>query len=195
MQVLDKSKEKIKKGTCFNCDKEGYFAKECSFKPKKTPKERANKVIGGRTEFVFATQLGGSQSNRSDTWIVDNGASCHMVSSKIQLIETKLLETLTIVVIWEGQSLMATHRGEAIIPPNVHLIDVLYIPSLKENLFLVSMASTVSRAKIIMKNSLCQVMKDGRVTLSTKKRQGVFRVMAASVAELEKGGNDLVDYH
>lgn len=173
IQALDKRKGKKKKGTCFNSDT-GHFAKECCSKPKRTPEERANKVIGGRTEFVFTTQLGGSQPNKSNTWILDSGASRHMVSSKIQLIKAKPLEIPTIVVLGVGQSLKATHPREAIIPQDVRLTDVLYILGLKENLFLVSMASALSRAKIVMKNGSCQVMKDGRVALSAKKRGGVF---------------------
>jgi hypothetical protein len=116
------------------------------------------------------------------------------VSSKTQLIEAEPLETSTIVVFGDGRSLEATHQGEAIIPENVCLTDVLYVPGLKENLFLVSMASVVSGAKVVMENGLCQVIKDERVALSAKKQGGVFRAMAASVTELEKGGNDLVDY-
>jgi hypothetical protein len=57
------------------------------------------------------------------------------------------------------------------------------------------MASVVSGAKIVMENGFCQVMKDGKVGLSAKKRGDVFWVMAASVPESEKGGNNLVDYH
>jgi hypothetical protein len=164
-----KRQEKKKKGTCYNCDKEGHFAKNCCSKPKRTREESTNKVIGGGTEFVFSTQLGGSQSNGLNTWILDNGASCHMVSSKTQLIEAEPLETPTIVVLGDGRSLEATHRGEAIILPNVRLTNVLYVLSLKENLFLVSIASAISRAKIVKENGLCQVMKDGRVALSAKK--------------------------
>jgi hypothetical protein len=110
MRALDKRKKKKKKGTCYNCSKDGYFARECRSKPKRAPKERANKVTGGGTEFVFTTQLGGSQSNKSNKWIVDSGASRHMVSSKTQLIEAEPLDNLTIVVLGDGQSLEATHR-------------------------------------------------------------------------------------
>lgn len=98
----------------------------------------------------------------------------HMMSTKSQLIETKLLETPTIVVLGNGQSLEAMHQGETIIPPNVRLTNVLYVPGLKENIFLVCMASTVSGAKIVMENGSCQVMKDGEIVLIAKKGGGIF---------------------
>lgn len=179
---------------CFNYGKEGNFTKECQSKPKKTPKKRANKVTSRRTKFVFTTQLGGSQSDKSNTWILDSGASRHMVLSRLQLIEAKPLDTPTIVVLRDGQSLKATHSGEATILPNVQLTYVLYVQSLKENLFLVSMALAVSGAKIIMDNGLCWVTKNGRVAPSAKKRGGIFWVMATLVIELEEG-NVLLDYH
>lgn len=105
------------------------------------------------------------------------------------------LEIPTIVVFGDGRSLEATNQREAIIPPKVGLTNVLHISGLKENLFLMSMASTLSRAKIVMENGSCQVMKDRRVVLSAKKQGGVFRVMAALVTESEKGGNNLINYH
>lgn len=109
MQALIKRKEKKKKCTCYNCDKEGHFSKECPSKLKRTRNERANKVTKGRTEFVYMNQLDGSQSSGSNTWILYSGASHHMVSSKRQLIEAKPLETPTIVVLKDGRSLKATH--------------------------------------------------------------------------------------
>lgn len=73
-----------------------------------------------------------------------------------------------IVVLRDRQSLKATHWGLATILPNVRLTVVLCVPSLKENLYLVSMASMVNGARIIMENGLCHVMKDKRVALSVK---------------------------
>lgn len=105
------------------------------------------------------------------------------------------MESLTIVVFGNRWNLKATHQREAIILLNVCFTNVLYVLNLKENLFSISMASALSGAKIVMENGLCQVMKDERVALSAKKQKEVFRVMAALVTELEKEGNNLVDYH
>lgn len=63
----------------------------------------------------------------------------------------------------------------------MRLTNILYVLGLKENLFLVSMASTINGAKIIIKNDLCQEIKDGRVALSAKKH-GVFWLMAATIS-------------
>lgn len=62
-------------------------------------------------------------------------------------------------------------------------------------MFLVSMASAINGAKILMENNLCQVIKDGRIALSAKKQGGVFWIMAATVSELERKDNVLVNYY
>lgn len=103
---------------------------------------------------MFTTQLGRSKSNKSNTWILDNRAYRYIVLLNLQLIEAEPLDIPTIVVLRDGQSFKATHQGEATIPPNVQLTDILYVPSLKENLFLISMASAISGAKIIIENGL-----------------------------------------
>jgi hypothetical protein len=122
MQALDNRIRKLgkkKKGEYYNCRKEGYFAKECRSESKRMLEEGANTTMGGRTEFVFTTQLGGSTSSGSNTWIVDSGASQHMVSSKLQLIKVEPLGTPTKVVLEDEQSLKAMHRGGAIILANI----------------------------------------------------------------------------
>lgn len=84
--------------------------------------------------------MGGSQIDaRSNMWILDIGASQHMVFSKAQLIEAKSLDVAMIVILYDKQSLKTMHQGQATIPSDVKLSDVLYILSLKENIFLVSM--------------------------------------------------------
>lgn len=58
-----------------------------------------------------------------------------MVSYKSKLIMAEPLETPTKVVLGDGQSLEATHQGEAIIPPNIQLTKVFFVLGLKENRF------------------------------------------------------------
>jgi hypothetical protein len=118
-----------------------------------------------------------------------------MVSSKSQLIGAKPLDTPTKIVLGDGRSLEATHRGEAIIPPNIRLTEVLNVPGLKENLFSISTASAINGAKIVMENGFCQIIKNGKIALSAKKRGGVFRVMAASAIESKTKKKSFKDYH
>lgn len=68
------------------------------------------------------------------------------------MIKAESLETPTKVVLRDRESLEATHGGGAIIPPNIRLTEVLFVPGLKENLFLLSMASAVNVARIVMEN-------------------------------------------
>jgi hypothetical protein len=118
-----------------------------------------------------------------------------MVSSKSELIQTEQVERRRIVVLEDGWSLKATHQGKAIIPPNVQLTEVLFVLGLKENLFLVGMASAIKRGRIMMDNGSSQVMKDGKVALSAKKWGGIFQVMVASVTQPKEEDNAFVNYH
>lgn len=118
-----------------------------------------------------------------------------MVSLKTQLIEPKPLDVATIVVFGDKPSLKATHQGQATMFPNVKMSEILYVLSLKENLFLISMTLVVSMAKDIMENGLHQVIKNGKVALSAKKRWGVFCVIAATTSKLEREEDKLIDYH
>lgn len=116
-----------------------------------------------------------------------------MVSLRSQLIEAEPLEIPTIVVLRDGQSLEATHWAQATKNPNVRLTDVLNVSRLKENVFLISMASKVNGAKIIMENGLYQVMKNKKVALSAKKtgRDDLGNGRIGPKGE----ENVLVDYH
>jgi hypothetical protein len=92
-----------------------------------------------------------------------------MVSDLSQMIDPKPVETPIAVVLGDGRDLMATHRGQAVIPSNVWLRDVLYVPGLEENLFSISTAASLKGARIVMERGLCRVMLDGKEALSAKK--------------------------
>jgi hypothetical protein len=193
MKVSVKKKNKRK---CFNCNKTGHIAKDCRSKAKSSPSgESANKATAD-TEFLFAAQLGGSdrQEDAKNSWILDSGASAHMVASNGRLIDPKPVDGSINVVLGDGTKLQATHRGQAQISPDVKLTNVLYVPGLQENLFSVASASAMIGVKIVMENGECKVMKLGRVALTARKRGGVFRVVAATACEEHEEG-EIVDFH
>jgi hypothetical protein len=188
----EKRKKDKKKGECWTCGKAGHHANEC-----KSKKEESANSATTSGEFLFLTCLGGSRAScGAKTWILDSGASAHMVSDLSQMIDPKPVETPVAVILGDGRQLMATHRGQAAIPPNVRLRDVLYVPGLQENLFSISTAASLKGARIVMERGLCRVMLDGKEALTAKKDGGVFRVTAATArADSSALDGDIRDYH
>ena len=76
---------------------------------------------------IFAAQVVDRQAYKSNTWIIDTGATYHMVQSVAQLTTiTSLVHTLV------------THIGTVHSSPSLILTDVLCVPSFTFNLISVS---------------------------------------------------------
>jgi len=97
------------------------------------------------------------------------------------------------VVLGDGRELTATHRGEALIRPDVRLTDVLYVPGLQENLFSVSTAASRPGVRVVMEDGACKIFQANQEVIAANRDGGVFRVMA--VAAQEHADGDIVDLH
>ena len=97
------------------------------------------------------------------------------------------------MVLGDGRTLTAAHKGQAAIQPKVKLANVLYVPGLKENLFSVSVASAKAGVKVVLENDTCKVRSKEKVAMTAGKHGGMFRITAATATEERKGA--IVDYH
>lgn len=97
-------------------------------------------------------------------WSIETVAHYHMVSSLEALVDPKPLSEPVDVWMATGTKLQATHTGRAVLTPDLHLTDVLYVPGIKHNCFSVGKAiSDDESITITMSNRECKIMKDERV--------------------------------
>ena len=165
-----------KRGPCFNCQKMGHFQKDCR-KPIKL-----KEAMGAQTHvknFLFSAQV---EEHRSDEniWLLDSGASAHMVTSLHQLTNARPTIRPTAIVLGDGREIAATHVGDAKVSDEVTLTNVLYVPGLRENLFSLSVAASTHDTEVIIKDEICKILQGGKEAIRAKKQHGVFRIQASA---------------
>ena len=135
---------------CYNCNEEGHISRECS-QPKKPRGSRGGKGGGGRgggkdkgdaqkgARFALAVGANGDNGLPDDAWIVDSGASCHLVCDKA-LIRNPIGHASDCVMP-NGERLDVVLKGtvvlHVVVDGAVHeleLSDVLYSPILLQNI-------------------------------------------------------------
>lgn len=135
---------------CFACGKVGHKKADCPARPKgqedrqkpgrPKQKERANVAD---SEVAFVTQSGcEAEQQREFKWILDSGASEHMVHTADCLRDVKKLETPVPIMVASGKVVHSNYSGtvdmelrvgERRIKSTVN--EVLYVPELQYNLF------------------------------------------------------------
>ena len=86
---------------------------------------------------IFVAQVVDRQAYKSNTWIIDIGATDHMVHSIAQLTSiTSMVHTF--VYLPNGEQALVTHIGIVHISSTLILTDVLCVPSFTFNLISVS---------------------------------------------------------
>ena len=116
---------------CFNCDKVGHIAKDCR-------KKNKGKNDGKRTPQFSLSSVGYGNVSPDD-WIVDSGASVHLVRDKTMLANIE--PTDEGCKLPDGSRLAVTHRGTATLTVRVNgqdqtitLANACYSPKLAINL-------------------------------------------------------------
>jgi hypothetical protein len=164
--------KKKRKGKCHTCGKTGHWAREC--KNKIASQESVS--AAATEEFLFSTTGKGDRTGGL-SWLLDSGASSHMVMDVDILEEAERLETPTVVTLGDGHRMKATHRGMVRFPNGSRLREVLFVPGLNENLFSIGKACRTDGVKVVFANDRCKVWANGKLVFDVTRRDGVFRAL------------------
>lgn len=144
---------KSKGPRCFNCNKNGHFAKYC----KQPKKQLANK--GESSSFVAAFSAT-VEENISNKWFIDSGASMHMTSRNDWMYNVTEPPVKNITVA-NREPLAVKGVGSVDIHINqenkIQVKNVLFVPRLAANLL--SVSSVVKNGyKVTFNNKGCEIL-------------------------------------
>ena len=152
--LKDKPKSDMAKIICYNCNKPGYYAKDC-FSGKRKGRYHASTVEANeepqgkrlkesnvaeqkKKQIILISALIGSISNIKETWLVDSGASRHMTGYRSAL--TYLTEQKSSVEVEMGDETTYSIRGIGSTSfrldsgTNLKITEILYVLGIKKNL-------------------------------------------------------------
>ena len=166
-----------KKGVCFHCGEDGHFARNC-------PKKGSQGASSGTGMFVGMAEcvpITKQESNVKD-FLMDSGASCHVVGSGDMLIDPETSKET--IKVGDGTMMKATKQGTLLIQADngarIKLTRVQVVPGIVKNIIstgsLARQGNTVTMEgkKLTVKNAEGQsftVMMDESSTLYHLKAQ------------------------
>lgn len=177
---------------CFICNRIGHLKSQC------TKRRQSDKVINNNNG-AFSVTFENDMNHRQSKWIIDSGASEHMVSERD--LFTSLTEvTDRSVVVGDGRHLpvlgvgivpVVVYNGQNYVKTSVE--GVLYVPALKSNLFSVPSA-TNKGYEVDLSKSDCRVYKNGELC-AIGQRDGNIYFMDFRVNHREYCTVSLVEWH
>lgn len=164
------SQGETKTNRCKICKKNNHLEADCYFNKNKT-----NKDNKGKLSFLV-------QKNPGVNFIIDSGATAHMVNDPQLLNKTRIICQRIGTANKHGKQMEAKLSGE-VETNNCILNDVLYVPDLSRNLMSVS-AMTDKNLEVRFKKGKVQVYKDNEVVLEGFKQQsGIYTVETSNIPE------------
>ena len=130
---------------------------------------------------VFSTELCPKSIVKSNEWVIDTGATDHMVTST-QFFTTMTTVTNVSVTLPNGFTVMVTHIGSIQLTSSLLLHDVLCVPSFDFNLISVSKITSIMPCCIIFLSNLCfiQDLLQWKMIGLGKQRGGLYILQQSS---------------
>lgn len=185
----NRSKNKFK---CFLCGKLGHKRAECphrheeiQFSDTRQNVQKA-KAHFSEKEVVFLSQSVDKNENDSRksvvSWILDSGASDHMVGTIDWLRDVKKLDKPVLIKVASGQTLESNHSGSIDIIAkigrkrlNCVVSDVLYVPGLRYNLFSIQRVGQLGMEVFFKKNS-AEILRNGEIVCIAKRNDKLYEL-------------------
>lgn len=172
-----KAKGDSKPGKCFKCKKYGHWKQDCT-----VGKVDQNSVNAKSNAFVSEVVLMAESIDAQD-WVIDSGASDHMTNRREWFSEYKPLENPIPVRIGNGDTIYANGVGDIPILMfdksnwvNGHLVNVLFVPDIRINLF--SAACALDKGLVLVSDKNQCELKRKEKTVAVGYRHGrLFKIM------------------
>ena len=195
---------------CYNCEKMGHFSRDCPEPPKQHNQAALTHRRGSRPKnyrkqtssrkpsyksrvavlsdekdpdaFCFCT--GPQKGVKAEEWVVDSGATTHMMWDKGVFVTYATMEDMPNVRLDDGRHVKAKGRGSVCLQIKddkeakhvISLSSVLYVPDLSCNLF--SVRDITDKGKRMMFDDItCSVITRGDVVIASGHKRGNLYVL------------------
>lgn len=110
-------------------------------------------------DYGFSGMVSSSKSRiKCAEWIIDSGASDHMVSSLESMVNVKRAPSTFTITLPTGVTALITHVGNILLANGLKLSNVLHVPQFNHNLLSIHKLSKDSKCDVIFHPNKCTII-------------------------------------
>ena len=185
-------RNKDKDDVCWDCGESGHYRRDCKAPKKHQENNRGGKDVAYVSDDDVADALILSLDSRTDSWVVDSGASFHATSRK-DLLHNYVQGNFGKVYLGDDEACSITGKGDVQITQSdgsvLQLRDVRHVPNLTRNLISVGQLSDSGIVTSFTKDSW--KMTKGALVMARGKKEGTLYVTSGTHSAIMVASSDL----